>query len=469
MKHRYATNFSNTLQSGRSMVEMLGVLVVSGVLAIVAISGFDYAMNKTRANTLLNDARLAYVEFSQQQISELPTEWTEVTSFKPDTPYTLHTLRDEDGDNFILAEEVPQGVCERLLDLETDSVLAFFDEHSYHLTECGETNNIVFSFTGFGMGQTCETTADCGDNFNGYCDTEYHVCRPCEEDTTINAEGDACIPTCDGSTELSCSYRTYGWCCPSTMVCNPEPKVDMLPEDACLPTGGACSCDFTAPTTTIEANCSCEFTAPTTTIAADCAYTFSLSADGVATFGTVSGYSACGTGKYCYLKYTDTTCGTSAGADAGSTEQVTLYGSCTDLTLVNQGCPVQTSSTAPFSNCTGCSGGQYCYLKYTDTTCNASASADAGSTEKVTLHGACTDLTLVNQGCPVETSSTEPFSNCSGCPDGQYCYLKYKSYEYALLKGEYICTNASADHNNKLYGSCLALPSISVFCPQTKE
>lgn len=465
MKKKQMLFLSRYVQSGRSMVEMLGVLVIMAVLSITAIMGFKYAMDKTKANTLLNDAKLAYVDFAQRAVPNVPTGWEEVTSFEPETPYTLYTLRDEEEDNFVLAEDVPLGVCERLLDMETENTLVFFDEYGYDFLECGDLNDIVFSFSGFGIGASCETNADCGEGFNGYCDTEYGVCRPCEEDTAINAAGDKCVPTCNGSTELSCTYRTYGWCCPATMICNPNPDLDMPLEEACLPTGGACSCDFTAPTTTIESDCSCDFTAPTTTIAADCAYEFSLSADGTASFKLAEGYSACGTGKYCYLKYSNDTCGTSASA----THTGILYGACTDLSLVNQGCPVTTSSTQPFSNCSGCSGGKYCYLKYTNKECSSSAAATTGSTKTEKLYGACTDLALVNQGCPITTSSTQPFSNCSGCPDGQYCYLKYSAYDYSVSKGQFVCTNASATHNAKLYGSCLALPSVSVFCPQEED
>ena len=37
-------------QSGRSMVEMLGVLAIIGVLSIGGIAGYTMAMNRYRAN-----------------------------------------------------------------------------------------------------------------------------------------------------------------------------------------------------------------------------------------------------------------------------------------------------------------------------------------------------------------------------------------------------------------------------------
>ncbi len=45
-----------TGECGRSMVEMLGVLAVIGVLSVAGIAGYNNAMNKHRANELINEA-----------------------------------------------------------------------------------------------------------------------------------------------------------------------------------------------------------------------------------------------------------------------------------------------------------------------------------------------------------------------------------------------------------------------------
>ncbi len=49
------------LESGRSMVEMLGVLAIIGVLSIGGIAGYTMAMNRYRANEVLNAAQLLSV------------------------------------------------------------------------------------------------------------------------------------------------------------------------------------------------------------------------------------------------------------------------------------------------------------------------------------------------------------------------------------------------------------------------
>ena len=47
-------------ETGRSMVEILGVLAVIGVLSIGGIYGYAYAMKKYTANLLVQEAHLAW-------------------------------------------------------------------------------------------------------------------------------------------------------------------------------------------------------------------------------------------------------------------------------------------------------------------------------------------------------------------------------------------------------------------------
>ncbi len=58
----------NTNESGRSMVEMLGVLAIIGVLSIGGIAGYSMAMNRYRANEALDMAnKYAVVLFAGAQ------------------------------------------------------------------------------------------------------------------------------------------------------------------------------------------------------------------------------------------------------------------------------------------------------------------------------------------------------------------------------------------------------------------
>lgn len=52
----------NVNESGRSMVEMLGVLAIIGVLSVGGIAGYTLAMNRYRANEILNAASMVAIE-----------------------------------------------------------------------------------------------------------------------------------------------------------------------------------------------------------------------------------------------------------------------------------------------------------------------------------------------------------------------------------------------------------------------
>ncbi|MCP4395413.1 MAG: type II secretion system protein [Alphaproteobacteria bacterium] len=45
------------MQSGRSMIEMLGVLAIVGILSVGALSGYSMAMSNLKANEAINEIR----------------------------------------------------------------------------------------------------------------------------------------------------------------------------------------------------------------------------------------------------------------------------------------------------------------------------------------------------------------------------------------------------------------------------
>ena len=51
-------------KSGRSMLEMLGVLMVIGLIIIAALKGLDIALNKSTANKVMEDVGDAYATMS---------------------------------------------------------------------------------------------------------------------------------------------------------------------------------------------------------------------------------------------------------------------------------------------------------------------------------------------------------------------------------------------------------------------
>ncbi len=77
----------NKLECGRSMVEMLGVLAVMGVLSVAGIAGFNSAMNKHRANELLNEASKRAVIVAMQITSGKAGTGLSVTEFTNPSGY----------------------------------------------------------------------------------------------------------------------------------------------------------------------------------------------------------------------------------------------------------------------------------------------------------------------------------------------------------------------------------------------
>ncbi len=58
-------------ESGRSMVEMLGVLAIIGVLSIGGIAGYMLSMNRFRANDLIDKAsKFASLAYSAKQLAD---------------------------------------------------------------------------------------------------------------------------------------------------------------------------------------------------------------------------------------------------------------------------------------------------------------------------------------------------------------------------------------------------------------
>ena len=79
----------HTNETGRSMVEMLGVLAIIGVLSIGGIAGYTMAMNKYEANQIVNAVMHAAVECrtgnGENAIKEIVAENDYFQGTTPDT------------------------------------------------------------------------------------------------------------------------------------------------------------------------------------------------------------------------------------------------------------------------------------------------------------------------------------------------------------------------------------------------
>ena len=211
---RAARNFSRPLlgyNAGRSMLEMLGVLAIIGVLSVGAIMGFRQAMNRHKANVILNDVSLAFEELATHETTGTISRY-QVTAFTPESGHTLYAKRDANGNDSVEVTGVAQGVCEILIQYDkTELYTQISDTAGTKLTACADNQTMVF---GLGAGSSGGTDPDPGP---GPEPTD-----PCEG-KTCSGHGTCSdgICTCsDGYTDPDCGTAPE---CNSTIACA-DPK-----------------------------------------------------------------------------------------------------------------------------------------------------------------------------------------------------------------------------------------------------
>jgi len=102
-------------ESGRSMVEMLGVLAIVGVLTIGGLAGYNFAMNKYRANEIVHGLNLRLTVARQQITLGAPINMSEFEDAILGS-YGVTVTRVEDTP-YVEVEivNIPAAVAERLL------------------------------------------------------------------------------------------------------------------------------------------------------------------------------------------------------------------------------------------------------------------------------------------------------------------------------------------------------------------
>ena len=127
----------NKNQMGRSMIEMLGVLAVIGVLSIGALAGFQYAMNKHRANETIHDVmlRAMNVPMIDENYLYRPEgyEWLFAglsANGRQGTYYNMATLVSDLPEYVFKVEipDVPKKVCRQILAMNPTDVDAIYVE-----------------------------------------------------------------------------------------------------------------------------------------------------------------------------------------------------------------------------------------------------------------------------------------------------------------------------------------------------
>ena len=213
--------------SGRTLLEMLGVLAVVGVLSITALAGLTYAMNKHRANSIYNDVHLLALHVMDTGKDTVPAD------FYPDSgrTYSLDTTTYADG--FVVkVSDVSEKVCDRIMEVKDASIEKIY-VGSEEATTCSGTQTLGFMFLYDGK-------LTSGGSGSG---TEPDPVDPCEgivptQDCSLSADvtdENGCVTvkkiTCTGDTY--CSVNTCEPC-PAAETCDGESCCALIgSEDVC--------------------------------------------------------------------------------------------------------------------------------------------------------------------------------------------------------------------------------------------
>lgn len=176
-------------ESGRSMVEMLGVLAIVGVLSAMGIAGYTVAMNSHRANEALEQAsRYAMIISAQRQLNK---GIVGVPATDSNGPYNF-TLTDDASKIVMTADVKSVAVASRLVSMNlsmptisvngTTATFVFGND----LSEVGvcQNGNVYLSYN---EGAECSTETPMNqETSNCWCTGEDGKCRSFEFDASWN-------------------------------------------------------------------------------------------------------------------------------------------------------------------------------------------------------------------------------------------------------------------------------------------
>ncbi len=153
-------------ESGRSMVEMLGVLAIIGVLSVGGIAGYTTAMRSHRANEIVNACSLLYVVANTKNESDDVTYESAFGSL----PTGISELKYNKGT--ITAKITDAAVCTEVKNKLGDKISGECSALTVTLGEVKNTRNCWL---------TNDCTADDIEEGEAWCNGGLHLSEFCEE------------------------------------------------------------------------------------------------------------------------------------------------------------------------------------------------------------------------------------------------------------------------------------------------
>ncbi len=193
---------TKNFESGRSMVEMLGVLAVMGVLSVTGIAAYNNAMNSLKANTILHEVNKRAHTCVPQLLLMNKTECSlSEYSDKIEDKYLVSTKKHNNNNNAfeIRVADIPQEICQQIKN--KGLIMAGKIEPE----TCANLNQMVFVFNTDLNGKECQEDTDCtvcGHCVEGVCT---QACEIPEPDDDKNCGKNECV-VYDEETN-SCQYQ----------------------------------------------------------------------------------------------------------------------------------------------------------------------------------------------------------------------------------------------------------------------
>ena len=215
-------------QSGRSMLEMLGVLAIMGLLSVGAVASYRYAYHKMRANQIIQDARMAHTMLvSNPSLLLNGDPPPDIHAFQ-DVPFNTASGKDiqyrmsDEMTPEIKVSDVTPAVCQKLLGFIASGQVKYYTTAYQELTSCAEQQDMILMLDipdAVPPQDECQETADC--NNNGYCQ-EGH-CIACPDGQMPNEQGDGCTDFCNPNTHATCyDADNQSWCCLADLRCSAQ-------------------------------------------------------------------------------------------------------------------------------------------------------------------------------------------------------------------------------------------------------
>ena len=261
-----ALHFTRFAQSGRSMVEMLGVLAVMGIISIGGVYGYTKAMERHRANELLNEANKRAVMVASQLMAGRDPENVTIGEIPKETPYGTFSanITSDGNDKFKMTVSG--------LDKATCDLLTSFAGGPLRHVSCQKSGSIFTAEMFFNKDlSTSEKASDYNGNQSA-CEADSSRQYCAGNDTCISAT-ETCPPTGPACAGVECPEGTTcgvaGNCIapsPSAMTIGCSNNSDC--NDWCASQSGAvaCYCKISATNTGTDNACYNNFVGACATI-----------------------------------------------------------------------------------------------------------------------------------------------------------------------------------------------------------